>query len=70
MQIFDQNGKLVRHFGSRGKNDGEIWYPTGVAVDSDNNIFVADHGNHRVQVQYLKTHFNSIQLNYNRVELL
>ncbi|XP_066923887.1 E3 ubiquitin-protein ligase TRIM71-like [Clytia hemisphaerica] len=50
IQIFDQNGKLLRQFGSRGKNDGEIWYPTGICVDKNDDIFVADHGNHRIQV--------------------
>lgn len=39
----------------RGKDDGEIWYPTGVAVDKYNNIYVADHGNHRIQVGGKKT---------------
>ena len=49
-QIFDKNGKLLSKFGKRGKGDGEIWYPAGVAVDDDKNIYVADHGNHRIQV--------------------
>ena len=49
-QIFDKNGKLLSKFGKRGKGDGEIWYPAGVALDDDGSIYVADHGNHRIQV--------------------
>lgn len=37
-------------FGTRGKADGEIWYPAGVCVDKSGHIYVADHGNHRIQV--------------------
>ena len=50
LQIFDKNGKFVHQFGTRGKGDGEIWYPAGLAVDESGNIYVADHGNHRIQV--------------------
>lgn len=50
-QKFDANGKLLFQFGIRGRNDGEIWYPTGIAVDRNNLIYVADHGNHRMQVR-------------------
>ena len=53
--MFDKNGKFLYEFGSRGKNDGELWYPAGVAVDDDGRIYVADHGNHRIQVRQIFT---------------
>ena len=51
---------MLYQFGTRGKGDGEIWYPAGVVVDASGNIYVADHGNHRIQVRlfyYDTTHF-------------
>uniref|UniRef100_A0A8D0A8M8 RING-type E3 ubiquitin transferase n=1 Tax=Sander lucioperca TaxID=283035 RepID=A0A8D0A8M8_SANLU len=49
--IFQSNGKLVTKFGGRGTSDrqfaGETEFnaPTGVAVDANGNIIVADWGN-------------------------
>ncbi len=37
-------------FGSSGSGDGQLNRPTGVAVDSDGIIYVADWGNDRLQV--------------------
>ncbi|XP_035693905.1 E3 ubiquitin-protein ligase TRIM32-like [Branchiostoma floridae] len=37
-------------FGGRGSGPGQFARPTGVVVSSTNEIFVADHDNHRVQV--------------------
>lgn len=36
-------------FGRRGTGPGELEEPAGVAVDEDDNIYVADAGNHRIQ---------------------
>ena len=49
-KIFDTNGRLLHQFGTRGKADGQIWYPAGVCMSESEHIFVADHGNHRIQV--------------------
>lgn len=40
--------------GSIGSNDGDgatasFYYPAGIAVDSDNNLYIADFGNHKVR---------------------
>jgi DNA-binding beta-propeller fold protein YncE len=38
-----------RMWGTRGLGDGQFLDPIGVAVDSSENVFVADFGNHRIQ---------------------
>ena len=50
-EVFDTKGHLLRQFGTRGKADGEIWYPAGVCIDKSGRIYVADHGNNRIQVR-------------------
>jgi len=45
---FDINGNLVMKFGSTGTDPGQFLRPSGIAVDSQGNIFVSDINN-RVQ---------------------
>lgn len=47
--IIDQNGKNKKEFlvSVKGHREGQIWSPTGIAVDKDNFVYVAD--NARVQ---------------------
>ena len=42
--------KPVLSFGKQGSGDGMFDYPLGVAVSDEDEIVVADQGNHRVQV--------------------
>ncbi len=55
IQKFDSNGNFITKWGrnggdsSSGDLDGEFRMPTGLGIDSSNNIFVADHQNHRIQ---------------------
>ncbi len=42
-------GQFRFEFGRRGAGPGELVEPAGVAVDQDDNIYVADAGNHRIQ---------------------
>jgi len=47
-------------FGHTGSGDGELNRPEGLAVDADDRIYVADSGNHRIQIfsaegKWLKT---------------
>jgi len=40
----------VRKWGSQGSGDGQLNFPTGIAVDSSSgNVYVTDWGNHRIQ---------------------
>ena len=39
----------VMHFGEEGMDEGEFNSPTGIAVDKDGNIYVADTDNHSIQ---------------------
>jgi len=50
VQIFDDEVKFMGKLGKEGKENGLFSYPRGVAVDSLDNIYVADGWNHRFQV--------------------
>jgi DNA-binding beta-propeller fold protein YncE len=49
VHIFDLDGKWLKAFGVCGVNDGELQRPSGVAVDADGFVYVADSCNHRIQ---------------------
>lgn len=57
-QVFDSKGQFLHQFGSRGKADGEIWYPAGVCIDKSGQIYVADHGNNRIQVRKMQPNYS------------
>jgi sugar lactone lactonase YvrE len=42
-------GEFVNLYGSSGTEEGRFDNPSAIVVDSRNNIFVADTGNHRIQ---------------------
>ena len=54
IQKFDGNGKFISQFGSSAGtrppyNPGEFKTPSGVTVDVEGNVWVADTGCHRIQ---------------------
>ena len=49
-QKFDAQGGFLASYGTSGRGDGEFSRPSGVAVDGEGNIYIADWGNERVQV--------------------
>ena len=63
VQVFDKHGNFLFNFGSAGSGDGEFNFEIdaqtffGIAVDSSDNIIVADNGNHRIQVFDKNGHF-------------
>ena len=47
----DAAGKVVRIIGFRGKIEGQLENPSGIAVSPDGKcVFVADRGNNRVAI--------------------
>ena len=54
IKVFDlEDGSMKFSFGSAGEGNGQFGAPTGVAVDKNGNILVADWGNNRIQVMGL-----------------
>lgn len=49
VQIFSSAGEPLGEFGVAGTGPGQFNFPTGVAVDGDGFIYVADLQNHRIQ---------------------
>ncbi|OQY59471.1 MAG: hypothetical protein B6245_06495 [Desulfobacteraceae bacterium 4572_88] len=48
----EQNGKatFLKEISGPGHEIGQVMFPTGIAIDEDGKIYVADTGNHRIQV--------------------
>ena len=44
------NVKFLRKWGGRGSGDGELRWPQALAIGSDDNIYVSECSNDRVQV--------------------
>jgi len=49
VQIFDLEGKFLSAFGTFGIAPGQFSRPSGITLDKEGNIYVADACNHRVQ---------------------
>jgi hypothetical protein len=47
---YDRNGDWVKSWGSKGTGQGQFNTPHSIAIDRQNNVYVGDRGNHRVQV--------------------
>jgi sugar lactone lactonase YvrE len=50
VQVFDEQGRLLYYFGTRGTHNGEFQLPAGLFIDRDDRVFVVDSFNRRVQV--------------------
>ena len=50
MHVVFSPDKLIYHVDGRGKENGELNYPRGIAITDDGDIIVADSRNHRVQI--------------------
>jgi len=47
---FDRDGKFIKSWGQKGAGPGQFATVRSIAVDAQGNVYVADGGNHRVQV--------------------
>ncbi len=47
---FDRDGKFIKSWGQKGTGPGQFANVRSIAVDAQGNVYVADGGNHRVQV--------------------
>jgi hypothetical protein len=47
---FDKNGVFIKSWGSRGNEPGQFGTARAIAVDAQNNVYVADPRNSRIQV--------------------
>ena len=56
---FSPEGKLIYSWGEAGTGKGQFVVPHNVVIDEDENVFVADRENHRVQVFTAKGEFLS-----------
>ena len=55
VQVFDPDGRFLRKWGSYGTGDGQFITPAGIAIDSNDEVYVVDSSkgstsSHRVQV--------------------
>jgi sugar lactone lactonase YvrE len=50
IQKFSRDGKFLLQWGGTGEEPGQFRRPQSMAVDADDNIWVADACNHRIQV--------------------
>src|ERR1700753_719556 len=46
----DKDGHWLKSWGRRGKEPGQFNTPHSIAIDANDNVYVADRGNHRIQV--------------------
>ncbi len=47
---YDKNGDWVKSWGTKGNGPGQFSTPHTIAIDRDNNIYVGDRANRRIQV--------------------
>ena len=50
IQVFSPEGKWLRQWGGHGYEPGEFLRPRAMAIDSKDQLYVADSCNHRIQV--------------------
>ena len=53
--VFDRDGNCLRKIGCEGENPGQFSYPSRVSYVNNNEILIADQGNHRIQCINIQT---------------
>lgn len=49
ISVLDENNNTLNEWGSQGSGNGQFFFFRQIASDSNDNIYVVDHNNHRVQ---------------------
>lgn len=60
IRVVDSSGRWKFAFGERGTGKGQFHHPLGIDISKNGKVFIADTGNHRVQVFDLKGNFLSM----------
>ncbi len=68
IQKFSADGVFLDKWGIAGKGDGEFDFPTGIAVDNNGNVYVADSGNDCVQKFTGKLHQFAVKFGMGGIE--
>ncbi|HWV99294.1 MAG TPA: alpha/beta hydrolase fold domain-containing protein [Candidatus Acidoferrum sp.] len=63
---FSAEGKLIKSWGEPGTGPGQFNLPHGIAVDDNDNVYVADRENERIQVFDIEGNLKSIWTNIYR----
>jgi len=50
ISVFDKDGVFVHSFGSNGSAEGQFSSPYGITISPNNDMYVADHRNKRIQI--------------------
>jgi sugar lactone lactonase YvrE len=50
IQKFSNDGTYLSQWGTKGTDDGQFQGPSGLSIDSNDNIYVTDKNNNRVEV--------------------
>jgi sugar lactone lactonase YvrE len=50
VQAFDLQGNYLGTVGRQGRGEGEFWMPSGIFIDPEDYLYVADTYNARIQV--------------------
>ena len=50
LQFRRKDCKLMKRTGTKGRGDGQLSYPSGLCIDCNGDMYVADCSNHRVSV--------------------
>ena len=57
--VFTAEGEFLRKFGKHGVGAGDLAEPMGVAIDSNETVYVSDRLNHRVSLFTLEGQFKT-----------
>lgn len=68
VQVFSNDGQFKMRFGVRGRSPGQLQRPTGVTVDMNGDIIVADYDNRWISIFSSDGKFKVNGLNQEKME--